>query len=381
MNDLKDLIRQGSVLFKEGKLDMAEKVFANVLSREPDEIHALKYMGIINLKLGDKVSARDYFLKITTFQDDADAYYFLGEIYNENNEFDNALTSHKKSFSADPLKADIIGKKFPFKDNYDETVINCILCGSDNYKTAWVGNQSSMALNYGVINPLRTWVKCSECGFIFANPCPTEKALNLWWHHYSVPKKDMRSWKYFSSDVVITKNIEVAASRIKTIQKYCGIGKLFEIGASVGIFLATAIEVGWDAAGIELMENAVEAAKSFGIEILCGDFLKSDLGKGDFDAIAMWEVVEHTIDPKAFLLKANDMLKRGGIIALSTPNPESAFVRFKGKAWDLWKEPTHAHYFTPVTMKRLFLETGFELLEYTQSPSHPWCMDVYGRKI
>lgn len=200
MSDLKDLIGQGSALLKEGKLDRAEKVFADVLSRIPDEVHALKYTGIIHLKRGNKASAKDYFLKVTTLKDDADAYYLLGEIYNENSEFDNALTFHKKSLSADPSKADIIGRKFPLKDNYDETVISCRLCGSNDYKTVWVGNQSSMALNYGVINPLRTWVKCSECGFIFANPCPTEKALNLWWHHYSVSKKDVRSWKYFSSE-------------------------------------------------------------------------------------------------------------------------------------------------------------------------------------
>lgn len=51
----------------------------------------------------------------------------------------------------------------------------------------------------------------------------------------------------------------------------------------------------------------------------------------------MWEVVDHTTNPKAFLLKAKDMIRSGGVIALSTPNPESAFVRFKGKSWNYGK--------------------------------------------
>jgi SAM-dependent methyltransferase len=55
--------------------------------------------------------------------------------------------------------------------------------------------------------------------------------------------------------------------------------------------------------------------------------LPQPFAAGEFDAITAGEILEHLEDPIGFLRRCHDTLKPGGILALSTPNPNSPIER------------------------------------------------------
>lgn len=371
-SEIENMLKKGVLLFKERKVDDALSIFFNVLSYDKNEVNALKNIGIIYyLEKEDYSQAKKFFEKVISIKEDKDVYYFLGDIYNKENDFEKSIFFHKKS----------ILLSHPYTNEYKEIKTNCTLCNSDNYEIIWVGDQSKILSGYGVINPLRIWVRCRVCNFIFANPRPIDECLNKWWEIFENTKKTEKDWKFLKDDASLTFYIQIFIPRIKTIEKYLTVSKILDIGASVGIFLAVCKERGWKTKGIELTKKAAEIAKSTGSDIIYGDFLKVELNGEKFDAVTLWDLIEHISSPQKTLLKVREFIKDGGILALSTPNPESAFVKFKRKSWHLWSEPTHIHYFTLDTIKKLLLDTGFEFLEYNQVYLNPSSMEIYARKI
>ena len=81
-------------------------------------------------------------------------------------------------------------------------------------------------------------------------------------------------------------------------------------------------ECGYDVCGIELNDRAVERARERGITVEQG-FVEDCAQKyepGTFDAVYMFEVIEHVQDPAFTLSRLEKMLKPGGRVYISTPN-------------------------------------------------------------
>src|SRR5262249_39591485 len=94
-----------------------------------------------------------------------------------------------------------------------------------------------------------------------------------------------------------------AKSHLQIDQHYLSSGSLLEVGCASGLFLLQAGQAGWNVTGIEPNEA------------LCEDARKNLNGRGEvqhttlemarlqsgFDAITVWDVLEHVPDPYAFL--------------------------------------------------------------------------------
>jgi SAM-dependent methyltransferase len=102
-------------------------------------------------------------------------------------------------------------------------------------------------------------------------------------------------------------------------------GKILEIGCGAGHFLKEAHEKrGAVAVGIELNEGAVTQTQRQGLETYCMDIEEAaSLWPNQFDAVCIFQVLEHVKNPKDFLLKAIELLRPGGKLMLGTPNADS----------------------------------------------------------
>jgi SAM-dependent methyltransferase len=88
---------------------------------------------------------------------------------------------------------------------------------------------------------------------------------------------------------------------------------------------------------------------------------------GFFDTIIAGDVIEHVTNPMFMLCEANRVLKDGGVLIVSTPNPyyywegmQNLLVRFKFmKA----KQEGHFTTFTRINMRNIFERTGFTLFK------------------
>lgn len=135
-----------------------------------------------------------------------------------------------------------------------------------------------------------------------------------------------------------------------------------DIGCNDGRFLAALKERGIDTCvGIE--PNSVPAAKAAerGVSVI-NKMLDDETAReivdtyGAFNLVTSRQVLEHTLDPVAFLSAARTMLKDGGLLFLDMPDFEPTLQQ--ADVSTLWEE--HPSYFTEPTLRKLLAKTGFE---------------------
>jgi SAM-dependent methyltransferase len=142
-------------------------------------------------------------------------------------------------------------------------------------------------------------------------------------------------------------NMLAARTKASFVRQFCpNRGRLLDIGASYGHFLAT-IAPTHEAYGLELNRNAVAwGTERFAVRALVGSIYEppADL-PSSFDAISCWDVIEHLERPQLALIKCRELLAKGGWLFLSTPDAGSVVARLMGRHW---------HYLDPVQHINLF---------------------------
>jgi SAM-dependent methyltransferase len=140
-------------------------------------------------------------------------------------------------------------------------------------------------------------------------------------------------------------------------------GKLLDVGAGYGFFMEVAKERGWDVYGTELTDEAVKHCEAKGLKMFKGEFHELDIEPESFDVIVSIEVLEHVNTPVQYAKKANEILRKGGVLYMTTPNFNS-ILRYRLKEqYNVIEYPNHLCYYTPQTFLNLFTSHGFHKLE------------------
>jgi 2-polyprenyl-3-methyl-5-hydroxy-6-metoxy-1,4-benzoquinol methylase len=136
-----------------------------------------------------------------------------------------------------------------------------------------------------------------------------------------------------------------------------------DVGCAGGFFVDEARRAGWEASGIDVSAAMVEWGQAeLGAPVVLGSFASAE-DLPQFDAVTMWDYIEHSIDPRSDLDKAREHLGSGGVLALSTGDIGTLAARLTGSRWHLLTPEHHNFFFSSKTLRRLLEDTGFELLE------------------
>lgn len=138
--------------------------------------------------------------------------------------------------------------------------------------------------------------------------------------------------------------------------------RLFEIGCGTGLFLDEARRAGWEVTGLEVSAYAAGVARSRGLEVQSAPAEEVPLPDGAYDALVLWDVIEHVRDPGALLQSAAAALRPGGVFALSTGDITSWCARLSGPRWHLFNLPEHLFFFSPESLRRLLRAADCEVL-------------------
>jgi SAM-dependent methyltransferase len=148
--------------------------------------------------------------------------------------------------------------------------------------------------------------------------------------------------------------------------------EILDVGCASGIFLSKALEAGWQIAGLEpseaLYKEAVGRIGDRGT-ILPHILEEADFGSRRFDAITMWDVLEHVVNPMAFLKRCRELLRPGGCLFLNVPDLDSFEARFFGRRWPLLL-PEHLNYFNRASLKVSAEKLGFRLVRFGRRCSY-----------
>jgi 2-polyprenyl-3-methyl-5-hydroxy-6-metoxy-1,4-benzoquinol methylase len=134
--------------------------------------------------------------------------------------------------------------------------------------------------------------------------------------------------------------------------------RYLDVGCSTGFVVEAARDRGWEAIGIDLNPSAIEFGHERGLDLRHVALEDGGFAPASFDAISLFDVLEHLLDPVRTLRTCSQLLRPGGILFLYVPNYDSASRLLMGAdAHFIW--PTHhLNYYTPTTIRDLMTREG-----------------------
>lgn len=211
-----------------------------------------------------------------------------------------------------------------------------------------------------------TLLKCQNCGHGWANLQLDHAYLQqLYAENYF---KGEEYADYLADKEILQMNFSKRAKQIAQsapAPKY-----LLEIGCAYGFFYETIQQQFKDSRyqGYDISSDAIQYAKQhYGPYFSAENYL--DVANAqNYDAVFMWDVIEHLADPGAFLAKAQKECKPGAMLYLTTGDFGALLPRLQGKKWRMIHPPTHLHYFTKKSMTALLKKHGFEPVFFKYPP-------------
>ncbi len=203
--------------------------------------------------------------------------------------------------------------------------------------------------------------RCKACNLVFLNFDPTPTFLKEYYaedffndtgkkHGYSHYENESKSFH------------ATFLERIKQIRKFSDGGSLLDVGCATGTFLEAASKY-WDVSGSEISAYAAKMARQKGFEVYEGGVEELKHLTTQFDVVTMWDVIEHVAQPVKTIKLIGNIVKPGGIVALTTGDVGSLVARLSGRKWHLYNIPQHLSYFDTDTIRKLLEQGGFTAKE------------------
>lgn len=202
-------------------------------------------------------------------------------------------------------------------------------------------------------------LRCSRCGLDFVSypPLQTQK---LYDEKYFFGGSPVGGYVNYDAEKEAMRG--VFEDYLRRIAQLRPPGKLLDVGAATGFFLALARKWGWDVAGVEISPTAAERAKARGISIHVGTLEDAPFRAASFDCITLFDVLEHTADPASMLQKVCTLLKPGGLVVINTPDSASILARLLGRRWHLLCPPEHLVFFSQPSLETALTKYHFSIL-------------------
>jgi SAM-dependent methyltransferase len=179
-------------------------------------------------------------------------------------------------------------------------------------------------------------LKCRSCTYRFVFPqIPYQRLIEC----YTAAKA-----QHWTTDQSVGERRSYDLKR-RLLEKHAPGRRVLDFGCYDGGFLEYLGE-NWHRSGIEPSTRAAERAKARGIRILASSIEEvAPEHHGQFDAIVVFDVMEHLNDPVAVLRSLSRLLTPGGIMLLETGNSDSAHWRLAGTAYWYCAPVEHVGFF------------------------------------
>ncbi len=222
---------------------------------------------------------------------------------------------------------------------------------------------------------------CSACGAHYINHLDTiQSDATEKIHVQSDVRLSASEFEYIAKQ--LQSNKKRFSGRVDLLMEHCQSFdlKLLDVGAGGGLFLHLLKERGIDVFGIEPNPMRVQFAEQrYGLS-LSHSLVEDEYWQRGyaqfFDAVTLWDVIEHVNFPRDLLVNINNLLKDDGILLLDTPARDTFYYRVGNLSYRLTfglfplflnmmyskAEFAHKQIFSSSQLTRLLQESGFEVL-------------------
>jgi SAM-dependent methyltransferase len=257
-----------------------------------------------------------------------------------------------------------------------EPVAQCPLCGaagkSPRIQPPMIGGGAA------------SFATCAECGLAYLDPAPTPAALARFYASQYLTVDYRKIEGFFIPDprrelAGTLGYMERLADDVETYRMPPG--RILDAGCAYGGFLLEMHMRGWDATGVEPFADAAAFCRDqLGLRVALGEIETLEFADGSFDAITLWDVIEHLPRPVKAMQALARMAAPGALLMLTTPNVNSPAALLSRESWIGWKPPTHLCLFDFTTMRRLLGATGWTLLAARGGGIYPGQLTVTAQK-
>jgi 2-polyprenyl-3-methyl-5-hydroxy-6-metoxy-1,4-benzoquinol methylase len=227
----------------------------------------------------------------------------------------------------------------------------CSLCGGSEQVVKAVLNEA-------------TYAQCT-CGLTLADPMPSEKQLKVFYdNHYtdSMGCKEVNPHFTEAYQPVYQSEKMLTFEDLRFPYKQGKGLRWLDVGCANGLFVGWIRQFGFKTSGVDVAPEMIEDARSRGLDCHCCE--PDELG-GTFDIISLWDVIEHTVNPKSLMEKVARVLNKGGSLLVQTPCTGIVSDTF-GRNWREYTYPNHLHLFSQESLFRLLKEHGFMIRNWVR---------------
>jgi len=207
--------------------------------------------------------------------------------------------------------------------------MKCCLCGCDQIESAYAD-----------------MVRCVDCKLFIKKQLPNKEEVKI-------------KLKNFLLSACWDKNtrkerMKDAKWQLDQLEEYVKPGKVFDVGAASGFFMKAAFDRGWNAQGNDVSAAAVKWAKeNFDLFVYYDFFEDISLPHNEYDAVVLWNTLEHTHNPAETVRIAKNILKPDGFIYIKIPERPTLSLLQK------YYEPWHFYEFKTSNVTRFLESEGF----------------------
>jgi len=202
--------------------------------------------------------------------------------------------------------------------------------------------------HYKIVRQEYQFWRCENCASAILQPFPSPEEISSFYPPNYVFKVNERKkgarwlldrlqWRLFYRPIYDQKvKSLMETTRLRS-------GRILDVGCGSGILLHLLANEGFDVAGVEVSAEDVRyAEETFGIKVVPGTLKQAAFPDASFDAVTLYNVLEHVPDPFETLCEVARILKPGGWVALDVPLIDSRQSDFFKDHWgQITEAPRH----------------------------------------